>query len=118
MITNMALEDKQGKCMAVCLVLEILGFVLHTIGYATPYWRTAHFKYGSDTQGSMDFLIQGFDEGLWRRCVNGICSGINIAGRGYFLFSYKILYFILYVKNIGFFLHHDGLVNDITRLNK
>ncbi|XP_062596266.1 uncharacterized protein LOC134257692 [Saccostrea cucullata] len=63
------------------LVLEVTGFLLHLLGFCTPYWRSLHFKYTEDVIKDIDIVIQGFDEGIWRRCVNGICSDINIVGR-------------------------------------
>ncbi|XP_078333847.1 uncharacterized protein LOC111110172 [Crassostrea virginica] len=63
------------------LMLELSGFLLHLIGFSTPYWRSLHFKYTEDVIKDIDIVIQGFDEGIWRRCVNGICSDINIVGR-------------------------------------
>lgn len=68
------------------LVLELVGFFLHLVGFCTPYWRSLHFKYSEDIIEDIDIVIQGFDEGIWRRCVNGICSEINIVGRGKFFF--------------------------------
>ena len=82
MINKMANRDRLLKCLKACVVVEVVGFVLHTVGFATPYWRALHFKYSEDVVGSVDILIQGFDEGLWRKCVNGICSDVSVVGRG------------------------------------
>ncbi|CAG2210028.1 POMP [Mytilus edulis] len=49
---------------------------------STPYWRAIHFEYVAESRNEVGLLIQGFDEGLWRRCINSICADIDLAGRG------------------------------------
>lgn len=71
----------------VCMVIEIVAFIFTVLGFSTPYWRALHFeeyRHYDDKGGRLESLvvIQGFDEGLWRRCVNSICANINVAGRG------------------------------------
>ena len=90
-VPEMAEYYKPELFVRLYLMLELSGFLLHLIGFSTPYWRSLHFKYTEDVIKDIDIVIQGFDEGIWRRCVNGICSDINIVGRG----DYH--YFVIYV---------------------
>eukprot|EP00105_Crassostrea_gigas_P000645 XP_011412539.1 PREDICTED: uncharacterized protein LOC105317561 isoform X1 [Crassostrea gigas] len=77
----MADINKSDLFVRLYLILELSGFLLHLVGFCTPYWRSLHFKYTEDVIQDIDIVIQGFDEGIWRRCVNGICSEINVVGR-------------------------------------
>lgn len=79
---KMADINKSDLFVRLYLILELSGFLLHLVGFCTPYWRSLHFKYTEDVIQDIDIVIQGFDEGIWRRCVNGICSEINVVGRG------------------------------------
>lgn len=89
----MADINKSDLFVRLYLLLELSGFLLHLVGFCTPYWRSLHFKYTEDVIQDIDIVIQGFDEGIWRRCVNGICSEINVVGRG------DLKYLMYYVIN-------------------
>ncbi|KAJ8321888.1 hypothetical protein KUTeg_000359 [Tegillarca granosa] len=61
-------------------ILAIFGFILHLIGFATPFWRVLPFRWKGLNDEDEDNLL-GFDEGLWRKCANGLCSSVEVAGR-------------------------------------
>ncbi|OWF38891.1 uncharacterized protein LOC110465781 [Mizuhopecten yessoensis] len=70
----------------VAAVLEVIAFVINVVAFSTPYWRAVHFEEFrlSDDEGTRlesAIAIQGFDEGLWRRCINSICADLDVAGR-------------------------------------
>ena len=68
--------------LKISLIFQICGFLILVVGFSTPYWRAIHFEYKEESKSEIGLLIQGFDEGLWRRCINSICADIDIAGRG------------------------------------
>uniref|UniRef100_A0A8W8N2V8 Uncharacterized protein n=1 Tax=Magallana gigas TaxID=29159 RepID=A0A8W8N2V8_MAGGI len=88
----MADINKSDLFVRLYLILELSGFLLHLVGFCTPYWRSLHFKYTEDVIQDIDIVIQGFDEGIWRRCVNGICSEINVVGRAASILLSTIVY--------------------------
>ncbi|KAJ8319675.1 hypothetical protein KUTeg_002770 [Tegillarca granosa] len=72
-------------------ILAIFGFILHLIGFATPFWRVLPFRWKGLNDEDEDNLL-GFDEGLWRKCANGLCSSVEVAGRVLFLLLGVITY--------------------------
>jgi len=85
----------------VSSIIEVVAFVLHIIGFASPYWRSLHFKdyLKFDDEGNRldsPIVIQGFDEGLWRRCVNSICADLDVAGRGILVCIYICIICVKY----------------------
>ncbi|XP_060074925.1 uncharacterized protein LOC132554621 [Ylistrum balloti] len=74
------------RLVKIAAILEVAAFVINVIAFSTPYWRSVHFEEFRlyDDQGTRletAIAIQGFDEGLWRRCINSICADIDVAGR-------------------------------------
>lgn len=70
----------------IATLLEVIAFVFNVIAFSTPFWRSVHFETFRlyDDQGTRlesAIAIQGFDEGLWRSCINSICADIDVAGR-------------------------------------
>lgn len=78
----MADFDKIRNYVKISLICQICGFLILVIGFSTPYWRAIHFEYVEESKTEVGLLIQGFDEGLWRRCINSVCAEIDVAGRG------------------------------------
>ncbi|XP_071144147.1 uncharacterized protein [Mytilus edulis] len=78
---KMADHEKVQSFVKISLIFQICGFLILVIGLSTPYWRAIHFEYVAESRNEVGLLIQGFDEGLWRRCINSICADIDLAGR-------------------------------------
>ncbi|CAC5373820.1 unnamed protein product [Mytilus coruscus] len=87
----MADHEKIQSFVKLSLIFQVCGFLILVIGLSTPYWRAIHFEYVAESRNEVGLLIQGFDEGLWRRCINSICADIDLAGRDWMRIDFWIV---------------------------